>query len=232
MTSYLQSTTQPDRGVALCSAPLSICPIMEKHQSPRRIVLWSLTAAWLASIAVGSVAFLRYDITAGVTGDIAEQWPVAGDTTEPTKHPVVLLFAHPKCPCTRAALDEFANMFEQDNKQCHLRVVFVHPPGAPARWSEGPNWERAHEIPGVSVEVDRDGNTARAFGVRTSGHVLVYAGNGELLFSGGLTGGRTASGRRTGAGAVLLDVLDRGGSPPVRCDVFGCPLFDEPEGNP
>jgi hypothetical protein len=84
-------------------------------------------------------------------------------------------------------------------------------------------WQDAAEIPGVRVAADPGGASARRFAGRSSGHVVLYAPDGHLMFAGGVTPSRGHDGDSVGLEA-LRDAafgrpLDR-----VVTRVFGCSL--------
>ena len=80
-------------------------------------------------------------------------------------------------------------------------------------------------LPGLTIWDDEGGALARRFGVRTSGHVLLYDSKGRLLYSGGITPARGHRGDnlrpRRGAGRAV-----RQGSRQSSTPAFGCPLFE------
>jgi hypothetical protein len=104
-----------------------------------------------------------------------------------------------------------------------VQVCFVKPPGAPAGWERTSLWDAAARVPGVRVSCDEEGEEARRFGARTSGHIFLCSEKGDVLFSGGITSGRGQSGENGGQRllALLAGQADAPGSAPV----FGCPLF-------
>jgi hypothetical protein len=59
--------------------------------------------------------------------------------------------------------------------------------------------------------------------------VVLYSPNGELLFSGGITGSRGHAGQNPGEDAVIALVNGRS-LPLTHAHVYGCDLFD-PAGN-
>jgi hypothetical protein len=103
--------------------------------------------------------------------------------------------------------------------------VFVRPAGATEDWTDTESWRAAASIPGVTPMLDDGGEAARAFGSVTSGHVLLYAPDGHLLYSGGITGARGHEGDNEGRQAVLAVI--EGFTPQTeRHPVFGCGLED------
>lgn len=170
-----------------------------------------LSACWLAGVAGAGVASLWYVKTPGSDGRVQTEWPAS--EPRPSERPTLVLFAHPKCPCTSAALDELGDLLRCEDAPL-ATIYFVCPPGVPDGWESGRNWDKAQAIGGSRVERDTDGRHARAFGVNTSGHALLFTTDGSLRYSGGVQGLR-----------LDLAVLLSSEGPAVRADVFGCPLF-------
>lgn len=102
-------------------------------------------------------------------------------------------------------------------------VLFFEPREAGSEWEETTLRRRAAAIPGVTVVADVDGAEARRFGAETSGHTLLFAPDGTLLFSGGITRARGHAGDNAGESAVVSlvknHIADRD-----RTSVFGCSI--------
>jgi hypothetical protein len=185
-----------------------------------------LLVAWLA-IAIGIGVFVwRYKLTPGATADAPEHWPVGAITVPPPEdRPVLVMFAHPKCSCTRASLATLTKLLGDVGPLVRAHVVFLDPDGAPADFFDSETVRRAKSVPGLSVSLDRDGQAARRFGALTSGHVVLYSRTGALMFSGGITSARGHEGESYGTRrirAVLRsEPADRASAP-----TFGCELFD------
>ena len=136
----------------------------------------------------------------------------------------LFLFVHPLCPCTRASLQELIEIRAATSNKLTVLVVFTIPAGVPPGWEKGDLWTLAVKTKGLHVVRDQDGEEARRFGARGSGHVLLYNPIGELLFSGGITPSRGREGNNLGHEAVIDFVLS-GYSPISRTPVFGCSLL-------
>ncbi len=191
-----------------------------------RLPLVALTFAWLAALAAGQVWLLRYQYTTGRAGAAPASWPPDSSVRPVPGRFTLLLFAHPRCPCTRASLAELARVVARSGREADVFVVFVLPPGAPAGWERGGLWDTAAAIPGVRVWADRDGREARRFGAETSGLALLYDPEGRPAFRGGVTAGRGHEGDNPGREALLAMLTGREAGY-GEADVFGCPLFDD-----
>jgi hypothetical protein len=136
----------------------------------------------------------------------------------------LVLFAHPQCPCTRASLHELDCLMAETQNRVSVSVVFTIPDGVPVDWEQGDLWNSATSIPGLRVIRDRGGREAHRFNVAGSGHVLLYAPSGKLLFSGGITASRGHEGDNVGRTAIVSFIL-AGHSPVSHTPVFGCSLL-------
>ncbi len=191
-----------------------------------RASTWPMVAAvaWLAAVSAGMWILLIYAGTPGDSGEPPETWPADSAIPPPTDRPVLLLMAHPRCPCTRATLGELARLMAHCGDRVQAHVLFLRPTGVSADWWKTDLWESANAIPGVDVTADDDGAESRHFHVATSGHVLLYGPDGGLLFSGGITPARGHEGENSGLEAVMHAIESR--APAIdRSLVFGCALI-------
>ena len=172
---------------------------------------------WLTLLFAGMGYWTAYDARPSSPGNVA-------DTRVDPASTELVVFIHPKCPCARAGL---AALARTDSTDCRVRIVFVGPETAAADWWIGPNWELANAIPSAKLERDAGGSLARSFGVRTSGHAVLYAADGQLLFSGGLSPTRSASPDRAVLPFHFSTMLADAPREVLRRPVMGCPLFDD-----
>jgi hypothetical protein len=107
-----------------------------------------------------------------------------------------------------------------------VHVLFVRPAEFDSGWEQTDLWRSAAMIPGVDVSVDEQGQEAFRFGSQTSGQTFLYSPQGNLLFSGGITGARGHSGDNDGRSAIL-SLLTTGKAETPETPVFGCPLGQE-----
>lgn len=190
----------------------------------RRARLFLFCFLWLLVVAGGLAGLARYEQSAGSIGATPSQWPLSADISLDPTRPTLLMFAHPKCPCTRASMEEFNRLLAQCHEAVTPHVLFFVPENKANDWAEGALWKSAKAIPGVVVETDPEGRKARLFGAETSGYVVLYSPRGELLFQGGITAGRGHAGDNTGESAILSLLASRD-TQTRQSRVFGCNLL-------
>lgn len=192
-------------------------------QTHRKIVLQTVAAGllWVAAVAVGLWFMLNYERTPGATGAVPTAWPSASRIPRSGNQATLVLFAHPRCPCTRATMSELAELMAKTTGKLQTCVVFFTPPGASADWTETDLHASAAAIPGVKVLADVSGTEAKRFGAETSGHALLFGRDGKLLFSGGITASRGHAGDNAGESAIV-SIVNGHGAPQHRSLVFGC----------
>jgi hypothetical protein len=176
----------------------------------------------LAAIVAGVRALVAYEATPGSVGATPLTWPET-EVQRASDRLTLVMFAHPHCPCTRASVAELAQVMARVHGSVQAFVFFSKPATAGAAWDTGPLRQQAAAIPGVTVLDDTEGADAKRFGAETSGHTLLFGGDGRVLFSGGITASRGHAGDNAGASAIVSLVhkqtAERG-----RTFVFGCSL--------
>jgi hypothetical protein len=192
----------------------------------RGVILLGL--GWFVALAAGLRTMADYELRPGPATPSPAAWPAETGIPRAAGRPTGVLFAHPRCPCTRASIDELVRVLTHARGRLDAWVVLFRPAGAPEGWELTDTWERAAAIPGVRVLADVDGREAARFGASTSGDLRLYGADGLLRFAGGITAARGQAGENAGAGAVIAllgDDEDRARSPAAsRTPVYGCAL--------
>jgi hypothetical protein len=193
----------------------------------RRPIRWALTvllgAVWIAALFVAHRALLGYDYQAGADAKAPVTWPRDTKVQRNGAGPTIVVFAHPKCPCTRATIGELAVLMAKVHGKATATVVFVRPDELPAGWEKTDLWRSAAEIPGVEVLSDPGEVEAARFGAQASGQTMAYDASGVLRFSGGITEFRGHSGDNAGRSAIASLVLT-GNAEIDHTSVYGCSL--------
>ena len=190
-----------------------------------------LLLVWGSFLFVGLLVMFQYSSTPGAESQITTDWPVESEI-EFGASPRLMLFAHPRCPCTRASINELSRIMTRCNGRVDTVVVFAKPLefADDGDWEKTDLWKSAEAIPGVSVYCDHGGVETARFGATTSGHTLLYSANRRLLFEGGITSSRGHCGDNAGESAII-DRL-RGIDPSLEATpVYGCALSTPNEEN-
>ena len=186
--------------------------------------LHTVLVLWLVVVVTAFGALAAYSRTPGPARAHAATGRVNSGLVRP-RESTLLMFLHPRCPCSRASLEQFNRILAKSQATPHASIIFVRPKGMPEGWERSDLWDAANKIPGVEVHVDVDGVEARRFGATTSGAVVLIDPSGKVSFQGGITNERAHAGDNPGADAVLT-ALRTGRSPTTNTGVFGCALFD------
>lgn len=191
-------------------------------------VLWGVT------LALGLAWLAWYGTRPAPAQAMPATWPA--DLLGPRLGPgaELVVFVHPRCPCTRASLAELADLrhnLERDGVALQLTAVVYRPASAPADWAPSEHTQPDAVADAIApltpqrVVVDRAGALTAAGGVSGSGTVWAYAADGSAVFVGGLTPSRGHRGITT-AHAALHAALQTGRAPavPLEYPVYGCPI--------
>jgi hypothetical protein len=190
-------------------------------------ILLGLGCLWLAAISLGTNSLMAVERRPGRETCVPGVWPRESSLLPFPEGATSVLIAHPKCPCTRASLDQLAQIVNRSPRPLRGYVLFIRPSEVSSSWARTPLWDRATEIPGFVPLEDVDGREAHRFGAATSGHFLVYDSGRTLRFSGGITSARGSQGENAGMSSALA-YLTNGSCPHSRTPVFGCPIDDAP----
>jgi hypothetical protein len=198
------------------------------RQPTKRILATSLFAiGWIAAVIFGLRILFQYENTPGRIGALPRVWPDSR-IVPATDRPTLVMLAHPRCPCTAASIGELAQIMARLQGKVAAYVLFVTPKDAGRAWDDTSLRHSAEAIPGVTVVFDMDGVEARRFGAETSGHTFLFASNGKLLFSGGITGSRGHAGDNAGESAIV-SLVNNQEPARTRTLVFGCALANRTE---
>lgn len=187
------------------------------------LLITSFIATWAILTGIGFVWLTDYSARPGKPANVSHKLP-KGIFAEPGKNlPKLLLFIHPRCPCSRATLNELARLVaDRQASAAEIRVFFYKPADKPGEWVETDLWENAKSIPGVEVSLMSEEEIEK-FGVVTSGQAILYDAAEEIVFSGGITVGRGHEGKSLGR-AAIENYLENGEISIRETPVFGCLL--------
>lgn len=188
----------------------------------RRWFLGALLLSWFALAIGGMVAIWQYETTAGPASEPPRHWPSNTNLQRTSRDRTLVLFAHPKCPCTRASLAAISAI-AREYSAVATHVVFFRPTIADDSWQDSELCRTAMANPALQVTFDAEGREMQCFGVRTSGHAVLYSSGGTLEFTGGVTSARGQTGDSIGR-RTLVEVLAGSAVKQPSAPVFGCPL--------
>ena len=201
----------------------SVSAKLEVSPSRPPILVFGL---WIAITFVGLAALMVYSSTPGRQGAPPFQWPPSSALRLAPDRSTLVMFLHPKCPCSQASLSELSTILAHSAGRLHVDVVFLRPSAQPESWTSTASWRSAVTLPETSSTNDPAGREARLFHVFVSGETLVYDRSGNLQFHGGITGSRGHAGDNPGCSSIQT-YLNTGKVLVARTPVFGCPLFDD-----
>jgi len=191
--------------------------------SAKSVMRSVICTAWIIAVVACGLFLISYENTAGPQARAQTSFPkVNGIQLDPHRF-TLILFAHPKCPCTRATVNELNRVLSHTANKVSAHVCFLKPAGVAEDWTQTALWKSAADIPGVKVHEDLDSAIAKQFGASTSGDVVLYSPDGKLLFHGGITAGRGHEGDNAGASA-LVALVNGENAKSNRTPVYGCLL--------
>jgi hypothetical protein len=188
-------------------------------------VLAAVGVVWVFALAVGLRAMLNYEDGPAEPGKPPGDWPNGSKVSPSAGMPMILVFAHPRCPCTDATIGELSILMTRLQGKATAAVIFVRPTSFAESWEKTELWHSAEAIPAVKVFSDPGGVEARRFGAQASGQTILYDIAGRLRFSGGITASRGHSGDNAGRTAIV-SLVTTGTAKTERTSVFGCSLHD------
>ncbi|WP_166831099.1 RedB [Thalassoroseus pseudoceratinae] len=198
----------------------------------KSIVLFVL----LSTTLVGYVILMDYSSRPGPEAEVLSTI-TEDELTQFSGHkqgrPTIVLFYHPKCPCTFATVRSLERLSMRFHNEPQIHAVAYCPENKTDVWIESRTTSSLRSLPGSRVHIDREGRMCQQFGVTTSGHILVYDSDGHLTFSGGTTSSRGHEGdcaasqelvRIVNSETTAIDVC-------TKSPVFGCSILEIEERN-
>ena len=193
----------------------------------RRSIVLGVLTAWLAVVTGAMYGLHAYSNTDAPIIAAPTNWPSDTIINRDVSHSTLVMFLHPRCPCSEASVGELDELVTL-HPELAVRLVFVQPEYSPSTWSRGTLRDAAERIRGVQIVDDLDAQESHRFHAATSGETLLYDQDGTLMFQGGITVARGHFGDSPGRDLVQshLRCCCHGGAPtePTTAKVFGCAL--------
>lgn len=188
---------------------------------------------WLVTIGFGLFVMANYESSPGIAGLPPQNWPAELAPIKSRDKFTLVMFAHPRCPCTRASMSELAGLITACGNKMEAIVFFLSPEAMPKDWEKTDIWHHASSLNCVKVIPDLNGLHARLFNSHTSGQTALYDKEGKLVFSGGITSARGRIGNNQGV-KIITSLVNRDSQnidvpekmPESATLVFGCPLHN------
>lgn len=194
----------------------------------KRIILF-LLLLWGGAVVIGLGQLEKYSATEGKMDLGLTGWPVDSQLPLSDKKPTLVMFLHPKCPCSHATVGELEILLARKRDFFQLLVIFFQPEAEPEAWGDTALRHRVAALPGARIYHDVDGKESRLFHANISGEAFAFEPDGRMVFHGGITRGRGHSGDNAGRSA-LDDLHKEGNENDLRQTlVYGCPLFSPSE---
>jgi hypothetical protein len=201
--------------------PLSRIEVLKSFPMPP--IAATLILLWGLSSGLGFVLLAAYHGRPGRAGSPPDHWPSGTKVPLDKTLPTLLIFVHPRCPCSSASLAELAEVASRCRGRIAAHLLSFQPDGSDVGWHP-PRVGSGASLPGITRWADRGGREAVRFGVETSGHVLLFEPSGRRLFSGGITISRGHQGGNPGLDELIATILG-GPAGAGTSPVFGCPVL-------
>lgn len=196
-------------------------------RATRTTIAFAVGVLWVSVVLLGFYRLTAYELRKSPAIRAPRTWPADSGLPHSASRATLLIFLHPKCPCSRATLDELGRLL-YEHPDVEATAVFVRPDDVPEAWEKSELWQEADRIVGLNKHVDEGGREARRFDVTASGQTLIYSPDGHLAFEGGLTASRGHYGQNAASDAAL-GALEAAPATPLEFPTYGCPLLDEPQ---
>lgn len=185
---------------------------------------------WLGLAVAASMFLFSVERISGPGTQGPVSWPEGSKLRRTPGNFSLIMFVHPKCPCTNATMTELTVLMTHC-PQLKSYVFFFRPDDSEKDWEKSTTWYRAKNIPGVTILADDGGLEAMRFHAKTSGQTMLFDASGKLIFAGGITDGRGHEGENQGLLAIESLIARPNSDGYKQTPVFGCSLHDCPSPN-
>ena len=194
-------------------------------------VLVAATAIWGTTVVMAVEAIRRFETTPGLAADARSSWPAGAAVARSHDGSTLVMLVHPHCSCSRASVQELAEIIEHSPKSLRTYVLLYRPSDFPPGWEKTDVYRAAVALPRTQLVIDVNGREAKRFGGFTSGQTFLYDADGRLRFSGGVTSLRGHTGPNGGrADVIRLASATRPANGTDTHPVFGCAISSKTEG--
>lgn len=189
------------------------------NATPQRFV-FTLFAGWCVCLVAGFI-WLSADAAIASPNAQAPHKISAADLFTSRDKTQLMVFLHPRCSCSNATLNELERVIASTPQKPDVHFYFADV--MPQEELKNSHlWKQAARFTPASLQIDIQ-QIAQHFGVESSGNILLYSANGDLLFSGGITAARGHEGDNAGK-SKLISLLNNETTMFTQPAVFGCAL--------
>lgn len=203
---------------------------------PSRAAWLAILFCWISALAAIWVWMFKYEFYVLPPAAAYSQTTWPSDTTLQLDRasPTMLLFLHPKCPCTRASVRELEKLLTgaglPSDRLPRLLVVARCPPSASDTWHNTDILRNALKLPHAQLIRDPGGRETSRFGAVSSGTVMLFDPEGQRRFAGGVTASRGQEGDNVGIERLRTILAIKQTTPRVlSMPAFGCKLCSPEE---
>src|SRR5690349_5971168 len=93
-------------------------------KSHRNGIILALTF-WMVGVACGVAYLFKYEFTSPARVDANNHWPTGTHCRLAANKPTLVMFVHPRCPCSRASMNELATLMSHVQESVSSEVLFV-----------------------------------------------------------------------------------------------------------
>ena len=191
-----------------------------------RAMNFTILVVWCVWVVAGFWKLFEYVNTPGAESKASVNWPSSSGLPRDSHLSTLLIFLHPRCPCSAATIGELERLIPHVKEKIKIVAVFLQPHHKTADWVTHENlWKKVNAIPGVEAVLDDNGVETAHFDVKTSGQTLLYNPDGVLVFRGGITPERGHMGDSAGRKSILqflsAETVSVHSTP-----VFGCSILN------
>src|SRR5688572_28570682 len=87
--------------------------------------------AWVAATGMGFARLWRYEGASAPVSATPQTWPSESSLQRDARIATLVMLLHPKCPCSRATIDELSRLMAHCQGTLVAKVLIVKPDGAP-----------------------------------------------------------------------------------------------------
>ena len=190
------------------------------------LTLTILLTVWGIAVGLGLEMLWQFQSTPGDALACQDQaWPSQAPFGLESQQLTLVMFVHPRCPCTVASVSELRRVTAGLGSMPRIHLAILQPLEPDDSWQSNELVQTGCKLPGAEIHWDHGGQIARLFGTNTSGQVLLFDPQGRSLYRGGVTDLRGQEGPSR-EGEALRRCLVTGRQAERDYPVFGCALQD------